>query len=40
MKLRIWFLALDVIVACGGFGTRPYRWVLSRVSDCIDWSDR
>lgn len=37
MRQRFWLLALDVVFACGGYGSRLYYWVLERASDATDW---
>lgn len=37
MKAKLWLLALDVVFACGGYGSRLYYWVLERASDATDW---
>jgi hypothetical protein len=39
IRQRFWLLVMDVIVLCGGFGSRAYGWVLQRASDATDWGD-
>jgi hypothetical protein len=38
-RQRFWLLVMDVIVLCGGFGSRAYGWTLQRASDATDWGD-
>lgn len=39
MRLKFWLYALDLVFACGGFGSPLYLWVVGKVSDATDWGD-
>jgi hypothetical protein len=35
VSLRFWLLAMDAIVKCGGFGSRPYLWTVRRAAATV-----
>ena len=36
-RKRFWLSVTDVIVACGGYGTRAYYWALRHAAALEEW---
>ena len=34
--MRFWFAVMDLMIACGGLGSRAYLWVLRRASNVTE----
>ncbi len=38
MRLRFWLAMMDVIAACGGFGSRAYLYAVERAGALTCWT--